>query len=154
MSALSFLMILDMLCRYFEKEWGHSISSLSSPINLICRCQFWESSCTANKLRRLGPVEMSKPRLLCCAKNTFCKKIFSAHRRWKMALALSWSKISTRERKCDKQSVALWTLCALFSWGSLRGHTWKFLFFAYPQICEAHTKFRLHVLRNFRGPEQ
>ena len=75
---------------------------------------------------------MSKPRLLCCAKNTFCKKIFSAHRRWKMALALSWSKISTRERKCDKQSVALWTLCALFSWGSLRGHTWKFLFFRVP----------------------
>ena len=32
---------------------------------------------------------------------------------------LSWSKISTRERKCDKQSVALWTLCeALF----FRGH--------------------------------
>ena len=56
---------------------------------------------------------------------SFCKKIFSAHRRIAAASlengsgCYSWSKISTRERKCDKQSVALWTLCeALF----FRGH--------------------------------
>ena len=69
--------------------------------------------------------------MVCLSKNMngvvhlFAKKIFSAHRRIAAASlengsgCYSWSKISTRERKCDKQSVALWTLCeALF----FRGH--------------------------------
>ena len=109
-----------------------SLFILLRPINLICRCQFCTELCTSYY------VQMSKPRLLWCAawqkyvrcSPSFCKKIFSAHRRiadaaslvlvvGKWLWLLSWSKISTRERKCDKQSVALWTLCeAFFS----RGH--------------------------------
>ena len=129
-----------------------SLFILLRPINLICRCQFCTELCTSYY------VQMSKPRLLWCAawqkyvrcSPSFCKKIFSAHRRiadaaslvlvvGKWLWLLSWSKISTRERKCDKQSVALWTLCeAFFSRGHCGVTPENSFFFCNPKIFEAY----------------